>query len=242
MKVDTTKIISDTLAVFNKSETQRKKFNEITEYVSEKDYELLHRNFLTPTSLKVNVDQFLIEVEKYQNYFEQWGTQHTQLLRYGLALVNQDGILKKNDPINGSLYEWNVKFPEDPIIESDCLVPTPVMQLESLRPLTVFDGHWSRSNILKWGGHADFKPHIDTIIPSPWIRLWGTTDPNNIEVNYDNGQGELIKVNNIEAGRIYIIDTSVVHTATSINGTVYQFFLSVLPSAINTLKEIQCPR
>ena len=126
------------------------------------------------------------------------------------------------------------------VTQSDCLTPTPVMQLESLEPLHMFKGHWCRSNILKWDQSADFKPHIDTIVPSPWIRLWGTTNPENIDIRYDNGQGELVKADNIEAGRIYIIDTSIVHTASSINGTVYQFFLSVMPSAINRLKEIQC--
>jgi hypothetical protein len=240
MKVNSQKIIADTLEVFSKSTAQKEKFSRITEYVSSQDYAELHTDFLTPTTIKINSDQFLKEIEIYDPYFEQWGTQHLNLPRYGLALVNLDGVLKKNDPINGSLYEWNVNFPEYPIIESDCLVPTPVMKLESLAPLNIFNGHWCRSNILKWGQYADFKPHIDTIVPSPWIRLWGTTNPENIDVRYDNGQGDLIKADNIEAGRIYVIDTNIVHTASGINGTVHQFFLSVMPSSINILKEIQC--
>jgi hypothetical protein len=240
MKVDSLKIIADTLQVFSRSTAQKEKFSKITEYVSIKDYSELHSSFLTPTTIKINSDQFLKEIVIYDSYFEQWGTQHLDLPRYGLALVNLDGILKKHDPINGSLYEWNVNFPDRPIIESDCLIPTPVMELQSLEPLHIFKGHWCRSNILKWAQSADFKPHIDTIIPSPWIRLWGTTNPENVDVRYDNGQGELIKVENIEAGRIYIIDTSIVHTASSANGSTHQFFLSVLPSAINMLKELQC--
>ena len=240
MKVDSQKIIADTLQVFSRSTAQKEKFSKIKEYVSTQDYLELHNDFLTPTSIKINSGQFLEEILIYESYFEQWGTQHQDLPRYGLALVNLDGTLKNSDPINGSLYEWNVNFPDRPIIESDCLIPTPVMQLESLEPLNIFNSHWCRSNILKWEQSADFKPHIDTIVPSPWIRLWGTTNPENIDIRYDNGQGELVKADNIEAGRIYIIDTSIVHTASSINGTVYQFFLSVMPSAINRLKEIQC--
>lgn len=240
MKVDTEKIIADTLQVFNNSSAQREKFSKITEYVSTQDYLDLHNGFLTPTTIKINCDQFLNEIVMYESYFEKWGTQHLHLPRHGLALVNLDGILKKNDPINGSLYEWNVNFPEYPIIESDCLMPTPVMRLKSLEPLNIFNGHWCRSNILKWEQYADFKPHIDAVVPSPWIRLWGTTNPKHVDVKHDNGRGELVTVENIEAGRIYIIDTSIVHTASSTNGTVHQFFLSVLPSAINMLKEIQC--
>jgi hypothetical protein len=240
MIVDVEKIISDTKEVFSKSQVQRQKFSEITEYVSEKDYQELHTDFLTPTNIKIDCQLFVKEIEYYREHFEQWGTQHTHLPRYGLALVNQDGLIKNNDPINGSLYEWNVRFPNNPIIESDCRAATEVMQLTSLNNLKVFNGHWCRSNIFKWHTQAEFKPHIDTVIPSPWIRLWGTTDPDGVEIRYARKSGELIKVTNIEAGRIYIIDTSLVHDAVSRNDSVYQFFLSVLPSSINILKELSC--
>lgn len=236
MIIDAEKIISDTLKVFNHSPAQRKKFREIKSYISRKDYKILHRNFLTPLSIKIDCDLFLKEIEQYSDYFKQWGEQHTHLPRYGLALVNQDGILKKQDPINGSLYEWNLKHPDNPIIESDCLVPTEVMKLESLKPFSTFKGHWCRSNILKWDISAEFKPHIDTVVPSPWIRLWGTTDPDNLDLRFVNNTGELIKVNGIEKGRIYIIDTSIVHDAISHNNNVYQFFLSLLPSSVLILK------
>jgi hypothetical protein len=162
------------------------------------------------------------------------------LPRYGLALVNQDGQIKKQDPINGSLYEWNVRFPDDPIIESDCTTVTEVMKMPSLLPLQILNGHWCRSNILKWYPGAEFKPHVDTVVPSPWIRLWGTSDPTCLEIRYNNGTDTLVKAQNVEAGRIYIIDTSMVHDAVCTDSRVYQFFLSVLPSSINTLKELKC--
>jgi hypothetical protein len=240
MIIDSEKIIADTLAVFNRSVAQQEKFSKIEQYVSEQDYRELHKTFLTPTSIEIDCKQFLKEIDQYKDNFEQWGTLHTHLPRYGLALVNQDGRIKKNDPINGSLYEWNVRFPDNPIIESDCTIPTEVMSLESLQPLTVFNGHWCRSNIFKWDVRAEFKPHIDTVVPSPWIRLWGTTHPEHLEVRCDDGTGKLVTVENIQAGRIYIIDTSVVHDAISLDNTVYQLFLSLLPSSINILKELQC--
>lgn len=240
MIVDTEKIITDTLKVFSQSSAQQKKFAEITSYVNEKDYKFLHKNFLTALPIKIDCDLFLKEITDYQKYFEQWGTQHTHLPRYGLALVNQDGVLKNNDPINGSLYEWNLKYPNNPIIESDCLVPTKVMNLKSLKVLSVFNGHWCRSNIFKWNNSAEFKPHIDTIVPSPWIRLWATTDSNKLDVRFANSRGEMIKVDNIEPGRVYIIDTSLVHDAVCHSDDVYQFFLSTLPSSINILKDMLC--
>jgi hypothetical protein len=240
MIVDSEKIIADTLEVFNKSPVQRAKFSEITSYVSQEDYKSLHSKFLTPLSIKINCEQFLEEISHFNHYFEQWGTQHIHLPRYGLALVNQDGKLKSKDPINGSLYEWNLKYPDNPIIETDCLIPTDIMNINSLQPLRIFDGHWCRSNIFKWDKSAEFKPHIDTVVPSPWIRLWATTESNGIDVRYADNTGNMIKEEGIERGRIYIIDTSIVHYAASHKDNIYQLFLAILPSAINILKDTKC--
>lgn len=240
MIIDRKKIIEETLQAFSASTAQQKKFSAIKEYIDRDEYQKLHSSFLTPTVIKIDCNQFVKEIEKFSEEFEQWGNQHTHLPRYGLALVNQDGIIKKQDPINGSLYEWNVRFPNTPIIESDCTFKTKAMSLHTLAPLQALDGYWCRSNILKWYAAANFKPHIDTVIPSPWIRLWGTTDPDSLEIRYDNGSGMLVKAEGIEAGRIYIIDTSLVHDAICKDNMVYQFFLSVLPSAINILKELKC--
>lgn len=238
MIVDAEKIISDTINVFFKSEAQHKKFSSLTEFVSIEEYNKLHTSFLNPLNIKIDCNLFLKEIRTFSNYFEQWGTEHTHLPRYGLALVNQDGMLKSKDPINGSLYEWNMRYPDNPIIESDCRAPTPVMKLESLKPLNCFHDKWYRSNIFKWGENAEFKPHIDAIVPSPWLRLWGTTDAENTEVRcWDPVTREMKSITGIESGRIYLIDTSQVHDAVS-HSEVYQFFLSVQPNAVNTIKEL----
>jgi len=240
MIVDAEKIISDTLKVFFNTNEQKKKFSELTDYVTEEEYKKLHKDFLVPLTTKIDCDLFLKEIAEYSNFFEQWGTEHTHLPRYGLALVNQDGILKSNDPINGSLYEWNVRHPDIPIIESDCKTPTPVMSLTSLKPLSDFDKYWFRSNIFKWGAGAEFKPHIDSIIPSPWLRLWGTTHAESTEVRcWDSKTKTMKSITGLESGRIYLIDTSQVHDAIS-HEEVYQFFLSVSPKALNIVKELLC--
>lgn len=237
MKIDSEKIISETISAFTSSSSQKKKFTEIKSFVADEDYAVLHKDFLTPTTIKINVKQFLNEIDKYSDNFYQWGKRHLNLPRYGLALVNQDGQLKANDPINGSLHEWNILYPNDPLIETDFLIPTEVLNINSLTPLKIFEGHWCRSNVLKWHRGAHFKPHIDAILPCPWYRLWATTNTENFRIRFDNGRGELVSFENLEAGRLYIIDTSLVHDAESFTDDVYQLFLSVLPSAGKILKD-----
>jgi hypothetical protein len=236
--IDSEKIIFDTLEVFNRSPAQKKKFADIKSFISKDRYKQLHKSFLTSLLIKIDCDLFVKEIDQYSEYFEQWGTQHTHLPRYGLALVNQDGVLKKQDPVNGSLYEWNEKNPTNPLIESDCKIPTEVMTLKSLKPLSDFDTTWYRSNILKWHDGAEFKPHIDTVIPSPWFRLWGTTDSDNTIIRYwDENTQSMKNFTGIESGRIYLIDTSIVHDAYS-TGNVYQFFLSLDPVSSKKLESL----
>lgn len=228
MLVNEEKIITDTKKAFFSSDIQKEKYSSIKEFVDESSYYRLHTSPLVPLDIKINVDRFKNEIVQYKEYFEQWGNQHQELPRYGIALVNQDGKLKHNDPINGSLYEWNVSNPNDPILETDCTTPTKVMNMASLEPLQVFNNHWCRSNILYWKSGAEFKPHIDTLIPSPWIRLWGTTT-NSIKLGFSK-YNIIQEYQDVEPGRIYVIDTSLVHNAVCLNEEGYQFFLSVLPS------------
>lgn len=241
MKVDSKKIIADTLTSFTTSEVQKYKFSKINSYIDEECYFDLHKEFLTPTNITIDVKRFCEEIQSYDQWFQPWGAKHSHIPRYGLALVNQTGQLIDNDPINGSLHEWNKNFPRDPLIETDCTKMTEVMNLESLRSLRVLDNHWCRSNILKWHSGAHFKPHIDTVLPSPWLRFWATTDIKNFDIRYDDGTGNLKVFEDIEPGRLYLIDTHIVHDAVSYTNNVYQLFLSTLPSAIDILKEQLCP-
>jgi hypothetical protein len=115
------------------------------------------------------------------------------------------------------------------------------MQINSLRPLETFKNYWFRSNILKWQAGAEFKPHIDTILPSPWLRLWGTTNAENLEIRYwDTDENQMRSVQNVESGRIYLIDTSCVHDAVG-HGDSYQFFLSVSTASIRKIQSLLLP-
>jgi hypothetical protein len=203
--------------------------------VSYFEYVKLHQQFLQPTKIKIDVDQFLTEIKTYSNYFEPWGKDF-DLPRYGLALVNQTGVLHNPDRANGSLMEWNKNNPNDPLLEVDFTRPTPVLTIPSLQPLTVFKDLWYRSNVFKLEKDSFFYPHVDTVIPSPWLRLWMTTDSANTVVRvWDEATQSMKVVEGIESGRVYLLDSSLVHDAHS-NDTVYQLFLCLQPRAYDKIK------
>ena len=70
-----------------------------------------------------------------------------------------------------------------------------------------------------------------------WIRLWASMDPN-LVVRFNNPiTGELESID-FEPGRIYIVDTSIVHDAYATANNVYQLFLSVMPETTTLLKTL----
>jgi hypothetical protein len=236
--IDPEKIIAETLELFSKIPKTASKLNSLPT-VDADNYRRLHPKSLNRTSIRFDVNEFDLEIQRYSENFDQWGrVHHLDQARYGLALVNLDGVLCKNDPINGSLFELAFHDEENAIIETECKVHTEVLNMSSLKELRVFDGHWCRSNILKWGPGASFMPHIDTSIPSPWIRLWATNKNNLVVRFYNEETKELEEVSDIEPGVVYIIDTSIVHDAYLETGEVYQLFLSVMPSALDILNDI----
>ena len=68
-----------------------------------------------------------------------------------------------------------------------------------------------------------------------WIRLWATTSPDIVVRFYNPTTGELEQCTDIELGRVYVTDTSIVHDAYATGNNVHQLFLSVLPSAFDVL-------
>lgn len=225
-------------AVFS-SPAQKEKFYGLKHWLSEHEYYELHRAPLTPTTMKIDINSFKKEIVDFENNFMPWGNKNLNLPRSGVPLVNQDGILgKENDPANGSLYDWNEQNPETPLYETDFLTPTPLMSLPSLQPLDALHGHWCRSSILKWRSGAEFRPHIDTVFPTPWLKLWGTTDSENLRLQFYSRNGERLDAGQIENGRIYLIDSSLVHAAQCTSGALYHFFLSALPTAARLMNGI----
>lgn len=231
MKIDAESIVKETIDIFEKSGAADI-YRSCKYLIEDEDYKSIHPSFLTPLDIKIDPEKFNKEILNYQDTFEQWGRDHTHLPRYGAALINQHGNIIKDDPINGSLMAWNRDHPDQPLIETDFQTPTKLLSLESLAPLDLFKGYWCRSNILKWDETAKFLPHIDTVIPSPWIRLWASMS-NDVTLRFYNKETGCLETANFEVGRLYVIDTSLVHDATATGDNVYQLFLSVLPTARN---------
>lgn len=235
MKIDAFSIINETYEIFLKTGFMTELAKMKT--VSESEYKKLHSKPLVGTNITVDVAQLAKELEPFE--FKQWGNNHTHLPRFGLALVNQTGELIDNDPINGSLMAWNKDHPDKPLIETDCTVATKVMDIPSLQPLRILDGYWCRSNVFKWHKDAKFLPHIDTGVPSAWLRLWMGTEGVVVRF-YNESTGELESVD-FEPGRVYIIDTSLVHDAYCTMDNVYQLFLSVNPDCFDLLCSVVDP-
>lgn len=236
MKINAKEILQETYDVFTKAGFKEILDKSVT--ICEKDYYNLHTDFLVPTSITIDINLFKIQIQKFK--FHQWGKNHTHLPRYGLALVNQNGELIEDDPINGSLMTFNKNNPNNPVIETDCVKPTQVMNISSLEPLRIFDGHWTRSNVLKWDDGAMFLPHIDTVVPSMWLRLWMSTE--GLTVRYYDETLEELKEIEYEPGRVYLIDTSKIHDAYTTNDGVYQLFLSVFTTASDLISSVILPK
>jgi len=204
-------------------------------FLQKDEYNDLHKDFLTPLDIYIDCNLFQSEIDKFHDSFQKWGNRYPNLPRFSVPLVNSNGRLDNvQDPSLGSLSHWNEDNPDNPLIENDFSTPTSVMNIKSLQPLKIFETYLTRSNILKWYKDAEFKPHIDTQVPTPYLRLWGTTDPTTIELSYFSGDSFNV-VKNIEKGRLYLIDTSIVHIAKA-TGFNYQFFISVNSEAWKLIK------
>lgn len=127
-------------------------------------------------------------------------------------------------------------------LETSFTTPTEALNISSLDPLDDLKPYMVRSCILKWHAKAHFKPHYDTWHPVRWLRLWGTTKPDGMYLRFksdDNTDGfcnwnettkqhEIYKAEeNIEAGRLYIIDTLKWHDALAFEDDVHQFFIAL---------------
>ena len=217
-------------------------------------YLQLHTAPVVATDIVIDPGEFESLMQQHQYAFRSWGEKKKHFPRYGLPLVNQNGSMYNNpEPVCYPLDEWLEPLAEqDWVFDRDFTQKTPVFEHSVFDPLKRFDDYWCRSCILRWDSEAFFYPHSDTWFPSPILRLWGTTDPDNVKFQFDRefrraptpgtvGSMEPDMVDwqgDIEPGRMYIVDTSLKHTARS-QGThpTYQFFLAVHSDAFDLLKQ-----
>ena len=234
-------------------------------YISEEDYERLHTQNLVPLDININVKDFLEDMNEYDSHFYQWGDKFTDLPRYGLPLVNENGKMDNDpEPVCWPLVRWNFvnlgynDTPEDFTrfyknvqnnidteklqLETYFTQPTSALSMKSLEPLNDIKPYMVRSCILKWHTKAHFKPHYDTWHPVKWLRLWGTTNPDGMYLrfksedttdgfcnwNETNQEHEIyVAEENIEAGRLYLINTLKWHDAFAYQDNVFQFFIAL---------------
>jgi hypothetical protein len=197
------------------------------------EYNELHTAPIVETDIEIDVDNFLQEIETYKNNFSHWGDTHKHFPRYGIPLVNLTGKLdEENDPSRMPLDEHFMEHQniDNILFDHEIDVKTELCSLPSLKPLIeVFDEHLCRSAILRWDAMGHFKKHVDVIVPSPNLRLWGTTSTE-MQLKMDDKI-----INNIKPGKIYIFDSSLVHEAHAIGNNIYQFFIGLKISAYDTM-------
>jgi len=220
----------------------------------EEEYKDFHPQVLQPLDIKVDIDLFEQQMHEYRYAFRRWGAKHHNKPRYGAPLVNVNGEMFNNpEPVCYPLGQLNAGKPEsEHIYDIHRTKPTEMLDATSFDPLAPLKPFMLRSCILKWDTGGMFYPHTDTCMPSEIIRLWGTNDPEHMQFRFDKDRKyaspdivddsdfELVEETGIEAGRLYIADTYVIHDAHATGDNVYQFFIALSPECMPVLKELIC--
>jgi len=176
-----------------------------TPALTKEQYYNLHTQLLIPLDIKIDVELFKLEMEKYKDLRYHWGDLYTEYPRFAYPLVNLNGRLDNDpEPACYPLDRWNFKqtgientkenfddyifnisqFSEEILFEIDFTTPTEIMKLKSLQVLEPLRKYMTRSCILKWDSMGHFVPHFDSWHPTRWLRLWGTTDPDKMKFRY----------------------------------------------------------
>jgi hypothetical protein len=194
-------------------------------------YKKLYNQPLRKTKLKINVVDFVNEIQQFKTCFQKWGNKTDKGQRWGLPLVNETGIIDEPDdtirPLDELYFETGKLLMDVEITEK-----TVACMMESLTPLRKLYPYLIRSAILKWNYSAGFSRHRDMELPANHFRLWGTCSEKMV-LKIDDQE-----MRDIEAGRIYLIDTSKFHEGLSRQNHLYQFFLGVNLDAYDTLESI----
>jgi len=205
-----------------------KKYNE-ADKVPEDIYEELHTNFLVPLDIWIDGEQ---EFKEKSELFYIWGDNKPELkTRKGMALVNLDGENNSDDISIGPLDHHNRKYDDGLVNECylECHFKKPTPQLNgACKELKQFD--LGRSSILWWQKDDNFVPHVDVILPTVNLRLWGSSNTN---IRLRSGpDSDNFKEAVYEPNRLYLIDTSILHDAYAYD-EAFQYFIALLPTEKN---------
>ena len=208
---------------------------------TEQQYLDMHTAPLIPLDMCADIGLFHECMTLYQHAFRTWGVKHLENRRYGLPLVNANGELHNNpEPVCYPLDQWNANLEdEDRVRDHSFQVSTKVLSHPAFDFLEPLKDCILRSCILKWMDNSLFYPHTDTKLQGRILRLWGTDRPDKVKLRFDRGgirsnPREVDSVDHdlappnceVEAGRMYLIDTNIIHDAHSYANNTYQFFLS----------------
>ena len=222
--------------------------------LSKEEYINFHPTVLQKTNMKFDVSVFYSVMTAYKFAFKTWGREKQHMKRYGLPLINENGSLLNNpEPVCYPLDEWNRNNPNNRLLDRDFITPTEVLNNSVFDIMEPIKKYMLRSAILRWDEESFFWPHVDTWFPSPILRLWGTTEPDIVKIQFDKQLRRAEKPSNvkemnpqvedftdfeIEAGRLYIIDTSIIHAARTCSNTIgYQFFIALHTDCLEDLKK-----
>lgn len=192
----------------------------------------LHKKFLQPTSMKIDIDLFHQEIKQYHSLFREWGIGRPHLPRYGLSLYNLDGNIRGETDVGCQpLDTAPLEYQDERLFAT----PTEVYNdMESMRALDPLKEYYLRSSILLWHKGANFLPHVDLMPTKDYnLRMWGNSDPDGYVFN---GVGEI--VDQVEPGRIYLCDTSKWHYAQATKDWNYTFFICFKRTAIDFVKTL----
>ena len=212
--------------IYNTDPTMEEEDNRKYQYYH--DYYDLHKQFLTPTSIKIDIDLFEKEIPQYHSQFRHWGNNRRYLPRYALSLVNNTGKINEEIDYASSPLDItnNDKMHEKLFAEKDFNKPTEVFyNLKCLRALDPIKNFLLRSSIVLKHKEGNFMPHTDVKVDPTWnLRILGVSHPENYELGY---LVNIVDSNKLEPGIIYLIDTSLTHYSRALDDWLYTFFIAV---------------
>ena len=201
--------------------------------ISYEEFKEINYDLIVPLDMKIDIPEFLEQIEPYRKDFRRWGEKRSKYPRYGISLKNLDGRIDSElDPACYPLDQWWALYPDKMYWDHDFKVETELMNLPCMRALEPVREHMIRSSILRWDYSGHLVPHVD--IKKDYIthfRLWGTnTDDNAYSLLYGNQV-----ITDFEPGRLYMIDTTETHSAIALDDDVYTFFIALDLTAKDTL-------
>lgn len=228
------------------------------------EYKKLHPKVLQPTDMLIPPEQFRETMQRYDLAFRSWGRKKQHMPRYAIPLVNENGSLHNNPDICGMpLDEWNWQYDgtlnEDWKDDKSFHTPTKVLSEPCFNAMDPIKKFMLRSLVLRWDAKTLFYPHTDVWFPAPIVRIWGTDDPTVTRIQFDRlfrrvegdedpdfhppkawakmpHEVEDYPPEEIEPGRLYVMDTNIIHAARTVEDRVgYQFFIALHTDCIEEL-------